>query len=113
MATKTAKKKTTTAKKATVAKKIAKGKGIIYEKYPEDHKATGKYKFFYMLFAATTLVFAILAAILLVTSVDLFNKYDSIQSCARNHGGCTIKYFDADGNEVTKDKATQEDTVKE
>jgi hypothetical protein len=38
MATKTAKKKTTTAKKAApVAKKTAKGKGIIYEKYPEDH----------------------------------------------------------------------------
>ena len=43
MATKTAKKKTTTAKKAApVAKKTAKGKGIIYEKYPEEHRATGK-----------------------------------------------------------------------
>lgn len=112
MATKTAK-KATTARKTTVAKKTAKGKGIIYEKYPEDHKATGKYKFFYMLFAATTLIFAVLAAILLVTSIDLFNKYDSIESCARNHGGCTIKYFDAEGNEVTPEKAVQQDTANE
>ena len=111
MATKTAK-KATTAKK-TVAKKTAKGKGIIYEKYPDDHKATGKYKFFYMLFAATTLIFAILAAILLVTAVDLFNKYDSVESCARTHGSCTIKYFDAEGNEVTPEKAVQQDTVNE
>ena len=64
MATKTAK-KATTARKTTVAKKTAKGKGIIYEKYPEEHQATGKYKFFYALFATTTLVFAILAVILL------------------------------------------------
>lgn len=112
MATKTAK-KATTAKKTTVAKKTLKGKGIIYEKNPDDHKATGKYKFFYILFAATTVIFAVLAVILLVTAVDLFNKYDSVQSCARNHGSCTVKYFDAEGNEVTPDKATQEDTVSE
>ena len=95
MATKTAKKKTTTAKKAApVAKKTAKGKGIIYEKYPEEHQATGKYKFFYALFATTTLVFAILAVILLITSIDLFNKYDSVQSCARSHTSCTLRYYD-------------------
>ena len=111
MATKTAK-KATTAKK-TVAKKTTKGKGIIYEKYPDEHKVTGKYKIFYILFATTTIIFAILAAVLYVTCIDLFNKYDSVQSCARNHGTCTIKYFDAEGNEVTPDKATQEDAVSE
>ena len=101
MATKTAKKKTTTAKKAApVAKKTAKGKGIIYEKYPEDHQATGKYKFFYALFATTTLVFAILAVILLITSIDLFNKYDSVQSCARSHSSCTLSYYDENGVEI-------------
>ena len=93
MATKTAKKKTTTAKKAApVAKKTA--------KYPEEHQATGKYKFFYALFATTTLVFAILAVILLITSIDLFNKYDSVQACARSHTSCTLRYYDENGVEI-------------
>ena len=48
---------------------------IIYEKYPDEHKVTGKYKIFYILFAVTTLIFAILAAVLYVTCIDLFNKY--------------------------------------
>ena len=101
MATKTAKKKTTTAKKAEKKKKkTAKGKGIIYEKYPEEHQATGKYKFFYALFATTTLVFAILAVILLITSIDLFNKYDSVQACARSHTSCTLRYYDENGVEI-------------
>ena len=56
MATKaTTKKKTTSAKKPVAKKtttvkattKKAQGKGLLYEKYPEEHQATGKYKFFY------------------------------------------------------------------
>ena len=64
MATKTAKKKTTT--KAAPAKKAAASKkelpvGLYKERYPEAHQATGKYKFFYVLFAFTTVLFACLS----------------------------------------------------
>ena len=103
MATKTAKKKTTSAKKAPVARKETKGKGILYEKYPEDHRATGKYKFFYILFAATTVIFAITSVIFLVMAIENYNKYNDIDPCYRNHGTCTIKYFDEEGNEIKKD----------
>jgi hypothetical protein len=99
MATKTAKKKATTVKKAPVAKKTS-GKGILYERYPEGHRATGKYKFFYILFAVTTVIFAILSVILLITSIDIYNEYSSIKACNRNHKTCVVKYFDESGNEI-------------
>ena len=95
MATKTAKKKTTT--KAAPAKKTAQKQlpvGLYRERYPEAHKATGKYKFFYFLFAFTTLLFACLAVYFFIFSSEILNKYQEIEVCARNNKTCTITIDD-------------------
>ena len=101
MATKTtAKKKTTASKggKPTVskAKRAVKNLpvGVYAEKNPDSHKVTGKYTFFYVLFACTTLIFAGVATWLFNFSSELLGKYESIQTCARNHTKCEIRYIE-------------------
>ena len=101
MATKTtAKKKTTASKggKPTVskAKRAVKNLpvGVYAEKNPDSHKVTGKYTFFYVLFACTTLIFAGVATWLFIFSSELLGKYESIQTCARNHTKCEIRYIE-------------------
>lgn len=108
-------KKATTTKKTTAKKPVAKKTtvkakrtslpvGIIYEKYPEEHQATGKYKFFYCLFALTTIIFAGLAVWLFIFSSEVLNKYESIEACARTHGAtCEIHVVD-DGEEAAKEE---------
>lgn len=111
MATKKpAAKKTTTAVKAKSAPKrsvgaVAKGtaKALVKEKYPERHQATGKYKFFYILFACTTLFFAALAVELFVFASEVENKYEEVDACVRAHTKCDVRLKDgvinAEGNE--------------
>ncbi len=104
MATKTtAKKKTTASKggKPTVskAKKVVKNLPVsVYaEKNPDSHKVTGKYTFFYVLFACTTLIFAGVATWLFIFSSELLSQYESIEAGARNHTTCEIRYIEEDG----------------
>lgn len=98
-----------TAKKGGVASKIP--AGIISERNPEDHKVSGKYTFFYVLFAITTIIFAAVSVWLFVFSSELLAKYESIQACARNHTTCEVRYMgdDADGPAVP----VKEDIVEE
>lgn len=106
MATKTtAKKKTTASKggKPTVskAKKVVKNLpvGVYAEKNPDSHKVSGKYTFFYVLFACTTLIFAGVATWLFIFSSELLGKYESIQTCARNHTKCEVRYIEDEEEE--------------
>lgn len=102
MATKTATKKTTkTARKAVRAKAPAVRVGLYREKYPEKHQATGKYKFFYALFACTTLIFAAVAVWLFVFSSEILSKYESIQVCARNGETCEVSVEEQEKVEET------------
>lgn len=110
MATKKpAAKKTTTAKKASAAtkstgtKRRISAKMLYAEKYPERHQATGKYKFFYILFACTTLFFAALSVELFVFASEVENKYESVDACVRAHTKCNVRLEEneikAEGNE--------------
>lgn len=100
MATKTTAKKKTTASKggkttvSTKAKKAVKNLpvGVYKEKNPDSHKVSGKYTFFYVLFACTTLIFAGVATWLFIFSSELLGKYESIETCARNHTKCEVRY---------------------
>ena len=103
MATKTtAKKKTTASKGGKTTTKVSSAKkavknlpvGVYAEKNPESHKVTGKYTFFYVLFACTTLIFAGVATWLFIFSSELLGKYESIQTCARNHTKCEVRYVE-------------------
>ena len=107
--------KKTTAKKPVAKKttvkattKKAQGKGLLYERYPEEHQATGKYKFFYCMFALTTIIFAAVAVWLFIFSSEILGKYESIEACARAHGA-TCEIHVVDGDEV----APVEDTTDE
>ncbi len=106
MATKKPAAKKATAKVSKPANSVRKNNPaeiIFKERYPENHKVTGKFKFFYCFFAATTLIFAILAVWLFVFSQDILNKYQSIEACTRAHTSCRVTYDDgvytADGGE--------------
>ena len=99
MATKTTAKKKTTASKGgktttTKAKKVVKNLpvGVYAEKNPDSHKVTGKYTFFYVLFACTTLIFAGVATWLFIFPSELLGKYEAIETCARNHTSCEVRY---------------------
>ena len=95
--------KKTTAKVSKPAKKSDFSADMIYkEKHPENHKITGKFRFFYCFFAATTLIFAILSMYLLVFSIDLMNKYESIEACVRAHTSCKVTY-DGDSLEANEE----------
>lgn len=87
--------KTTT--KVTSTKKATKlPVGVVYEKNPEEHRVSGKYTFFYVMFACTTLIFAGIAVWLFVFSSELMAKYESIETCARNHTTCEVRYVEYD-----------------
>lgn len=89
-------KKTTTTKVTTAKRATKLPVGVVYEKYPEDHKVSGKYTFFYVMFACTTLVFAGIAVWLFIFSSELMAKYESIETCARNHTTCEVRYVEDD-----------------
>lgn len=96
MATKKpAAKKTSTAKKASAATKSTSrrvsAKMLYAEKHPERHQATGKYKFFYILFACTTLFFAALSVELFVFASEVENKYEEVDACVRAHTRCNVR----------------------
>ncbi len=83
------------AKNASPAKKRKLDVRKLYtERCPEKHQATGKYKFFYILFACTTLFFMALSVWLFVFASELQNKYESIEACARAHTSCHITTTD-------------------
>ena len=102
MATKTTAKKKTTASKGgkTTVTKVSSTKkaiknlpvGVYAEKHPDRHRVTGKYTFFYVLFACTTLLFAGVATWLFIFSSELLGKYEAIETCARNHTSCEVRY---------------------
>lgn len=99
MATKKTAAKKTTAKKtsaAAAAKKAA--KAFYTEKHPENHQATGKYKFFYILFACTTLFFAALTVELFVFASEVENKYEEVDACIRAHTKCDVRLKDGEIN---------------
>ena len=99
MATKkTATKKTTAAKKAATKKNktVKLPVGVVKERNPECHHVSGKYTFFYVLFACTTLIFAGVSVWLFVFSSELLSKYESIEVCARNHTTCEVRYTGTD-----------------
>ncbi len=132
MATKTATKKKATTKsaasktpKTTTAKKASKATslpvGIISEKNPDAHVATGKYKFFFTFFGITTVLFAAVSVWLFVFSSQVLDKWESIDTCVRNDT-CKVvqkdsKVVDAeddvDDSETTDDDTTNETTVEE
>ena len=91
-------KKTTTAKKSTTASKSSvrriSAKALYTEKNPERHQATGKYKFFYILFACTTLFFAALSVELFVFASEVENKYEEVDACVRAHTKCNVRIDD-------------------
>ena len=91
-------KKTTTAKKSTTASKSSarriSAKALYIEKHPERHQATGKYKFFYILFACTTLFFAALSVELFVFASEVENKYEEVDACVRAHTKCNVRIDD-------------------
>ena len=86
-----------TAAKKTTTKKVSKAKasrlpiGVVAERKPECHCVTGKYTFFYVLFACTTLLFAGISVWLFVYSSEILAKYESIEVCARNHTTCEVR----------------------
>jgi len=97
MATKTATKKKTTNKKASSSKKVAAigSVGLCREVCPEDHKITGKYKVLFAFLGVMMVLFAAVAVELLIFSIDVENKYESIKTCARNHTTCEVRVDDA------------------
>lgn len=101
MAKKTAaKKKTTTTKKAGTKKVTSVGPvGLYKEKCPQDHVATGKYKGLFIFLGVSMVLFAAVAVQLLLFSIDVENKYESIKACARNHTSCEIRVTDTEEKE--------------
>ena len=94
MATKkTATKKKITTKKAA-AKKNSLPVGIYKENNPECHVATGKYKFFFILFGVVMVLFAAVSVWLFIFSSELLEKYQRIETCARNHTSCEVRIND-------------------
>jgi len=103
-------KKVSTAKKPTSATKTTSSrrvgvvaKSLVTEKNPERHQATGKYKFFYILFACTTLFFAALAVELFVFASEVENKYEEVDACIRAHTKCDVRLEDGEINAEGKE----------
>ncbi len=87
--------KNTSKKKSSGKARIAQKAKVLYkERNPERHVVTGKFVFFYVLFACTTLFFAILAVWLYVFSSEMLNKYESVDACMRAHTTCKIRNVD-------------------
>lgn len=90
--------KRTTAKVSKSSKKTIKSRikaaPLYREKHPENHRVTGKYKFFYVLFACTTIFFAALSVWLFWFSSEALNNYESIDACVRAHTRCNVRLDD-------------------
>ena len=93
MATKKPVVRKSTAKK-TASKRRISPEALYKEKNPEKHVVTGKFIFFYVLFACTTLFFAILSVWLYVFSTETLNKYESVDACMRAHTTCKVQSVD-------------------
>lgn len=119
MATKTAAKKPAAKKAAAkTVKKVAPTKkpklpvGIVTEKNPEDHLATGKYKFFFAFFGITTIMFAAICVWLFIFSSEVLEKWESLRTCARN-GTCIVEYvekYEGEDEEVEGEAEEPADT---
>ena len=90
--------KKTAAKKKTTTKKTASKLpvGIYKENNPECHVATGKYKFFFILFGVVMVLFAAISVWLFIFSSEILEKYQSIETCARNHTSCEVRVNNAE-----------------
>lgn len=91
---KVASKSRTTSARSSSAKKTKKisAEMLYKERKPENHQVSGKYKFFYITFACTTIFFAALSVWLFVFASEVQNKYESIESCTRAHTRCHVSY---------------------
>lgn len=112
-AKKPAAKKTTAAKttKKTTVKTTRVPAGIVSERRPEEHVATGKYKFFFAFFALTTLMFAVISVQLFVFSSKVLDNWEHLRKCV-NNGTCIIESADSEGD-VFEDETTTDGTVEE
>jgi hypothetical protein len=90
--------KKSSARSSKSSKKGAKSRirvdALYREKHPENHRMTGKYKCFYVLFVCTTIFFAALSVWLSVFASDMLNKYEYIEACARSHTRCNVRLED-------------------
>ena len=87
--------KTSDATKKTASKKRSVNiKKLYAERNPDKHQVTGKYKFFYIFFACTTLFFMAMTVWLFVYASEVQNKYESIEACARAHTRCHVTQTD-------------------
>ncbi|GEM_PF-1306700 len=116
MATKTAaKKKTTTRAKSTSTAKHSTAKksmkelpiSLFDEKRPDEHQVSGKYTFFYVLFACTTVIFAAVAVRFCMLASDLMNKYESVEVCARNHNCKVVREVEENAGEVVEENTEE------
>ena len=100
---KTAAKSSKSTKKGVSSRSKTVVRALYREKYPENHRITGKFKFFYVLFACTTIFFAALSVWLFCFASDTLNKYESIESCVRAHTKCNVRFdegkYTAEGEE--------------
>ena len=95
-ATKKVTAKASTSKKKSASSRRITAAAIYKERHPERHQATGKYKFFYVLFVCTTIFFAATSVWLFVFATETLNKYESIESCVRAHTRCNISAEDGE-----------------
>ncbi len=111
-ATKSAPKKTTkvsTKKASTTSKSVKLPAGVVRERNPEAHVATGKYKFFFVFFSITTVLFAAVAVWLFVFSSEVLNKWEQLEKRVESGSTCVEK---VNYSEDTTNTATDE-TVNE
>ena len=93
-----------TATKTVKTKKTLSGKGrrvvkkLYTERNPERHTMTGKFAFFFIFFACTTLLFAAISVWLFSFSTDISGKYESIDACVHAHTSCNVRLEGEDIN---------------
>ncbi len=104
MATKTAKKATSTkratssaARKATSSTSKLSAKDLLLVKKSERH-----YVIFYVIFALATLIFAGLTVYLFVRASDLETKYEELTSCLTSDKNCSVYVKKADDTDKTE-----------
>ena len=59
------------------------------ERNPDNHKITGKFTILFVLFAITTLIFAIMSVYLFFFASQILDKYENIDAACRN-GNCQV-----------------------
>lgn len=65
---------------------------VLYtERHPEKHIVSGKFVFFYIFFACTTILFAVLTVWLFVFSSEVLNKYETITNNSSHITNCEEK----------------------